>query len=144
VSGGPGHGRYLDRCRELGRAAGRRGNTEVGSVVVLDGEIVAEAEEGTPGGPDPFGHAEIVAVRRALDAVRPAELKRATLYTTVEPCLLCAFAIREAGIGRVVMEKATPEIGGVTSPFPILTTDAIRRWDEAPRVLRGDGSEWEK
>lgn len=128
------HGPYLERCRELARRAEKRGDTPVGAVVALNGEIMAEAEEEVPTGSDPFAHAELLVVRRAMQALNGRELKRATLYTTVEPCLLCSFAIRESGIGRVVIERPVSEIGGATSSFPILTTDAIDRWGLPPGV----------
>ena len=127
--------RFLQRCRELTERARRAGNTAVGLVVTLEGRVVAEAEETVPGGPDPFAHAELVAVRRAMARLGRERLRRATLYTTKEPCLLCSFAIREARIGRVVIEAPTAEIGGVTSRYPILPAEDVARWGPPPEIV---------
>ncbi len=127
--------RFMRRCRELADRARRAGNTAVGSVVTLEGRVVAEAEETVPGGPDPFAHAELVAVRRAMAQLGRKRLGRATLYTTKEPCLLCSFAIREARIGRVVIEAPTAEIGGVTSRYPILPAGDVARWGPPPEIV---------
>ncbi len=125
--------RWMRRAAELARSAGRAGCTPVGSVIVLDGRIIAEAEEGVRRGHRSLAHAEFLAVEVAL-ASAPGSLAHATLYSTVEPCILCGFAIREAGIGRVVMDRKAGEIGAVHSIFPVLTTSEIKRWGTPPQV----------
>ena len=65
------------------------------------------------------------------------QLPEATLYTTAEPCFLCSFAIREFRIGRVVIGSATPEIGGATSLYPILSAGDISRWGDPPTIVWG-------
>ncbi len=127
--------RLMLRVSELAAEAGRAGNTAVGAIVAQGERILAEAEEETPKGPDPFAHAELVAVRRAMTATGRRHLPEATVYTNVEPCFLCSYAIREARIGRVVIGRPTPEIGGVSSRYPLLTANDIDRWDRAPDVV---------
>ncbi len=127
--------RLMTRVDELAAEAGRAGNTAVGTIVAQGEGILAEAKEETSKGPDPFAHAELVAVRRAMAVTGRRHLPGATLYTNVEPCFLCSYAIREARIGRVVIGRPTPEIGGVSSQYPLLTADDIERWDRAPEVL---------
>ncbi len=127
--------RLFDRCRELARHAADLGNTAVGSVVAITGRVVAEAEEATPAGPEPFAHAEFIAVKLAMTRLGRKTVPEATLYTTAEPCFLCAFAIREVRIGRVIIGSPTPEIGGVSSRYPILAADDIARWGQPPTVL---------
>ncbi len=126
---------HMARCQELARQARLSGNVPVGSVIVLDDAIVVEAGETVPTGPDPFAHAELIVVREALRKFEKDTLRHATLYTNQEPCLLCSFAIREAGIGRVVIENQTPEIGGVSSSYPILVATDISRWGAPPSVV---------
>ena len=127
--------RHMDRCRVLAIQARTAGNTPVGSLVAVGNNVVAEAEEAVPSGPDPFAHAEVLAVREAMTRLgRPLPVA-ATLYTTNEPCLLCSFAVREVGIRRVVMAAPTPDIGGVTSSYPILAADDVPRWGEPPIVV---------
>jgi len=127
--------RHMDRCRVLAARARRKGNTPVGSLVAVGNNVVAEAEEAVPSGADPFAHAELLAVREAMIRLGRALPVAATLYTTNEPCFLCSFAIREAGIRRVVMAAPTPDIGGVTSSYPILVADDVPRWQGPPVVV---------
>jgi tRNA(adenine34) deaminase len=127
--------KWMNRCLELAQQAGRNGNTSIGTIIVFpDGETV-EALEAVPAGPDPFAHAEVIAVRDALhERGRPLP-PGTTLYTNAEPCFMCAFAIREASITRIVIERPTPDIGSVTSPYPILLAEDVPRWGPAPDVV---------
>ncbi|MCG8409104.1 MAG: nucleoside deaminase [Phycisphaerales bacterium] len=125
----------MSRCIELARQAKAKGNTAVGSLITIDGNIVAEAEEQTPAGPARFDHAEMLAVVRACKSLNCRTLPAGTLFTTAEPCFLCAYAIREARIGRVVIGSPTPHIGAATSRYPILLASDIPPWGHAPDVL---------
>jgi tRNA(adenine34) deaminase len=124
----------MRRAPELAERPRAAGNTAVGALIVLDGKILAEAEEETPVGPRPFAHAELLAVEAVFTEFRGA-LQNATLYSTAEPCVLCAFAIREAQIGRVVIGREAGEFGGVRSRFPVLTADWVPRWGEPPEIV---------
>ena len=126
--------RHMQRCQELAEQARLAGNTPVGSLVSVGEEVVAEAAEAVPAGPDPFAHAELVSLRDAMTRLGRKLPPGATLYTTHEPCFLCSFAAREAGVERVVIAQKTPEIGGATSSYPILLADDIERWGPAPTV----------
>ena len=130
----PADARWMRRAMELAEQARAAGNVPVGAVIVLNDEIVSEAAEQVPNGPRPFAHAEFDAVEAALTAGHRA-LRAATLYSTVEPCILCGFAIREAKIGRVVLGRAAGEIGSVRSRFPVLTADGVERWGAPPAVV---------
>lgn len=123
------------RCIHLAQKAKDKGNTPVGSLIVLDNQIIAEAEEQTPTGSDMFCHAEIEAIRIACKQVDGKKLVGATLYTTVEPCFLCSFAIRQTSIRRVVFGCRTPHIGGASSIYPILTASDIPKWSDPPEVV---------
>lgn len=132
----------MRRCLELAAVARDRGDTPVGSVVVLDGEIIGEAAETLPTGRSVTGHAEVLACQAALDRTGRRNLTGAALYTTVEPCFMCCFAIRQLRVALVVYGVETPLIGGITSGHPILTDPALDAWRPAPLVvggvLRGD------
>ncbi len=123
----------MRRCLALGREAGRRGEAPVGSLVAHGGGVVAEASESVAGALDVAGHAEIIALRRASAALGRLDLSSCLLVTTAEPCLMCAYAIREAKIGRVVIGTAIPELGGVTSRLPVLTA-AMPGWAAPPAI----------
>jgi tRNA(adenine34) deaminase len=118
----------MRRCLELAVAARSRGDTPVGSVVVLSGAVIGEAYETLPTGPSVTGHAEILACQAALDATGRRDLAGAVLYTTAEPCFMCAYAIRQLRVGFVVYGIETPVIGGITSIHPILTDPALDGW----------------
>lgn len=129
--------RFMRRCIELAAGALRAGNTPVGSVVVAGGEIIAEAAEECPSGPDPFALAELIAVREALRLAGKAGLEKATLYSTNEPCILCSYAVRQARLRRVVAAVETPHVGGFTSRLAVLRAEDVPRWGAAPEVVIG-------
>lgn len=131
------HERFMRRCLDLAAMARDQGNTPVGSVVVLDGAIIGEGTESLPTGPSISGHAETLACQAALDASGRRDLAGAVLYTTAEPCFMCAYAIRQLRFGLVVYGKETPIIGAVTSIHPILTDPALDPWRPAPTVIGG-------
>ena len=132
-----GHEHFMTRCLELAAVARSGGNTPVGSVVVLDGEIIGEASEALPSGRSVTGHAEVLACQAALDRAGRGDLAGAALYTTAEPCFMCAYVIRQLRVALVVYGVYTPQIGGVTSAHPILTDPALDRWRPAPLVVGG-------
>ena len=96
-------GRYLRQAIAWSRTARERGNRPFGAVVVsADGELLAEAYCNTSETGDCTGHAETNAVRQLSPRVDRAVLAQATLYSSAEPCVMCAGAIFWSGIGRVV------------------------------------------
>jgi len=131
------HERFMRRCIELARTANSRGNTPVGSVVVIDGVIVGEGIEDVPAGSSVTGHAEILACQSAVDRMGSRLLDGATLYSTAEPCFMCSYVIRQCGIALVVYGLDTPGVGGVTSRMPILTDPSLSDWMPPPRVVKG-------
>lgn len=125
---------FMKRCEALAALATERGESPVGSVVVLGGEIIGEGIEAGKSMQDVTFHAEVEAVR---DAVRKhgKDLSAATLYTTHEPCILCSYVIRHHRIGRVVIQKAVAYIGGASSGYPVLTAPDIPIWPPPPVVV---------
>src|SRR5262249_7396041 len=93
--------------------------------------------ETLPAGSSITGHAETLACQAALDSVGREDLAGAVLYTTAEPCFLCAYLIRQRRIGLVVYGIDTPVVGAVTSVHPILTDPALDGWRPAPAVIGG-------
>jgi tRNA(adenine34) deaminase len=87
----------------------------VGAVVVLDGGVVGRGYNHPIGLSDPTAHAEVLALREAGRALRNYRLTGATLYVTVEPCLMCVGAIVHARVGTVVYGVADPKGGAVRS-----------------------------
>lgn len=127
------HQFYLGRCLELAEAAKAAGESAVGSVIVKDGQIIGEGIEQSRQLKDVTRHAEVMAV---LDATfKGHQLTGATLYSNVEPCLLCTYVIRHHRIGRVVFSKACGELGGTNPRFNLLTTNELGPWGDAPEVI---------
>ena len=123
----------MNRCLELAALAAAEGESPVGSVIVKDGQIIGEAYEKSKQLKDITRHAEVLAV---MDAVKnTGSCAGATLYTNVEPCLLCSYVIRHHRIAGVVYAKACGELGGTNTHFNLLTTNEISAWGSAPTVM---------
>jgi tRNA(Arg) A34 adenosine deaminase TadA len=128
----------MGQCIDLARAAAARGNPPYGSIIVLDGRIVAEGENDVVTGLDPTGHAEIVAIRLACRSLGRLDLSGATIYASGEPCWTCSSAIRWARLSRVVVgARSFSATGGYTSEFPILRVDGLAGIGPPPDVVVG-------
>ena len=101
------------------RLAGDSGDVPVGAVVVVDGVIVGKGHNRREVASDPTAHAEIEALRAASAARASWRLSDATLYVTLEPCPMCAGALVNARIGRVVYGCTDPKAGAVDTLFTI-------------------------
>lgn len=104
------HERYLRRCIELAHLARQQGNTPVGSVVILDGQLIGEGIEQLSASQLLTGHAEVLACQQAVEKTGSRILCGATLYSTAEPCFMCLYVIRQAEIAEIVYAVATPRI----------------------------------
>lgn len=127
----------MARAIELAWAAAERGNAPFGSVIVLDGQIVAEGENGVTSELDPSAHAETVAIRNACKTLGRLDLSGGTIYASGEPCWMCSAAIRDTRLSRVVIgEPSRWTTGGATSEFPILRAE-VERFGPPPEVVLG-------
>lgn len=106
---------HMDRALALAQAAAGAGEAPIGCVIVDGaGEVIAEGANAPIALHDPTAHAEIVALRKAAAALENYRLKPGlTLYVTLEPCAMCAGAISNARIARVVYGASDPKGGGV-------------------------------
>ena len=93
----------------------------VGAVVVLDGRVIGCGYNQTRGGIDPTAHAEMVAIVAAARTVQANRLVGATVYTTVEPCFMCAGALLHARVARVVWGVRDEKFGGCASLGQVLS-----------------------
>ena len=95
--------------------AGDAGEVPIGAVVMLEDRVIGEGFNQPISSHDPTAHAEIVALRAAAKTVGNYRLIGATMYVTVEPCLMCVGAMVHARIGRVVFGALEPKAGAVQS-----------------------------
>lgn len=131
------HESYMRRCLELGRESMRLGNAPVGSLLVLNGQVIGEGLELGKSKNDITYHAEIEAIRDALKKLEVTKLTGAVLYTTHEPCLMCSYTIRHYEIAEVYFGLAVGEIGGHSSVYKLLDTNEISIWAKPPKVISG-------
>jgi tRNA(adenine34) deaminase len=107
----------MDLALREARAAGDRGDVPIGAVVTLGDHVIGAAGNEREGNADPTAHAEILALRRAAEAVGSWRLSDATLYVTLEPCPMCAGALVAARVGRLVFATADPKAGACGSLY---------------------------
>jgi tRNA(adenine34) deaminase len=144
---------YMDfdvPCMDLALAEAAKaeaaGEVPVGAVIVFEDKVVARAFNQPISTNDPTAHAEIVALREAGRALGNYRLAGATMYCTVEPCMMCAGAMIHARIARLVFGTPDPRAGSAGSIYNVLTDPRLNhrvdvvtgvREDECAALLRG-------
>lgn len=103
----------MRRALDLAHEAAAAGEVPVGAVITKDGAIIAEAANAMRGHNDPTAHAEMVAIRRAAEALGTPRLDGCELWVSLEPCAMCAGAISLARIVRLHFAADDPKGGGV-------------------------------
>lgn len=109
--------RYMDLALAEAQVALSYGEVPVGAVVVRAGEIIALGHNQRETDLDIAGHAEIVAMRRAAKILGKWDLSDCSLYVTLEPCLMCAGAIKQARIRSITFGASDPQYGGLVSNY---------------------------
>ena len=125
------HESFMREALVLARAGADAGEVPVGAVVVVDGRVVGRGFNRPISGVDPTAHAEVVALREAAREVGNYRLTGATLYVTVEPCLMCAGAMVHARVGLLVFGTVEPKAGAVVSTMQALEHEALNHRVEA-------------
>lgn len=144
----------MARCIELSKTGAAAGEIPIGSLVARGGQVISEAINQSMRVLDESRHAEVLAIAQARQLLGDDELGGCTLYSTVEPCPMCSYCIRTAGIGRVVFALGSPRMGGLSrwnilgddrfpllfGPAPelvsgILADDAHQTWTELRPVI---------
>jgi tRNA(adenine34) deaminase len=119
------HETHMQAALELAREAGCAGEVPVGAVVVVAGKIVGRGHNAPISTRDPTAHAELRAIRAAAAAIGNYRLEEATLYVTLEPCVMCAGALVAARIRRLVFGARDLRFGGVRSKFRIADSELL-------------------
>jgi tRNA(adenine34) deaminase len=112
--------KFMTLALEQASLAFQKGEVPVGALITLGGEILAMSHNSSISMNDPSAHAEILAIREAARMLDNYRLINATLYVTLEPCVMCAGAIIQARIQRVVFGAGDPKSGAVVSLYRLL------------------------
>ena len=116
----------LLRCAiDLAREAESAGEVPIGAVVAHDGVIVGRGRNSSIGLNDPTAHAEILALREAASTLGNYRLEAATLYCTLEPCIMCAGALVNARVKRLVFGTRDLRFGGVRSKYRLADSEVL-------------------
>jgi tRNA(adenine34) deaminase len=130
--------KFINIAIEEASVAFMEGEVPVGAVISLAGEILVKSHNRSISLNDPSAHAEILAIREAARLLGNYRLTGTTLYVTLEPCIMCAGAIIQARIQRVVFGADDPKGGGVVSLYRLLHDKRLNHSVEVTGGLKKD------
>lgn len=116
---------FMREALSEAEAASKEGEVPVGAIIVHDGNVIARGRNAMIGANDPTAHAEIVALRNAAKAIGNYRLTGTTMYSTIEPCAMCAGALVHARVERLVFGANDPKAGAVETHFGICNADFL-------------------
>ena len=116
---------FMRQALSLARQSAQADEVPVGALVVIDGEIAGTGSNAPIAHTDPTAHAEILAIRQAAARIANYRLTGATLYCTLEPCVMCAGALVAARIHRLVFGARDLRFGGVRSKFQVADSEVL-------------------
>lgn len=137
--------RFMRVCLDLAAAAGARGEVPVGAVVVIEGAAIGTGSNRCEELVSPLAHAEMEALHAAFAAKREGRIPDATLYCSLEPCLMCTGAALHARVARIVFAARDPKFGACGSLFHLPSDTRLNHrcavdegvlGDESARLLR--------
>ncbi|WP_423230528.1 tRNA adenosine(34) deaminase TadA [Carboxydocella sporoproducens] len=129
---------YMGLALVEARKAMALGEVPIGAVLVRRGEVVAAAHNWRELAPDPTGHAEMLVIREAARRLGGWRLTESTLYVTIEPCPMCAGAIVQARIERLVYGAADPKAGAVDSLMDLVRHPGLNHQVEVTAGVRAE------
>jgi tRNA(adenine34) deaminase len=130
---------YMRLALQAAAGAASAGEVPVGAVLVHDGQVIASGANRPVATHDPTAHAEIVALRAGGSVLGSYRLTDATLYVTLEPCIMCASAIIHARLRRVVFGAFDPKAGAAGSFTDVFSLRGLNhRVDVFGGVLEAD------
>lgn len=116
---------WMAEALQLAEQAAAAGEVPVGALLLRDGQVIGRGANAPIAHHDPTAHAEIVALRDAGRQCRNYRLTGSTLYVTLEPCPMCAGALVQARVARVVYGAADPRAGAAGSVFDLLRSSTL-------------------
>ncbi|HEY6024176.1 MAG TPA: nucleoside deaminase [Pseudolabrys sp.] len=131
----------MQRCIRLSESATQQNELPFAALICRGEELVVERTNQVVQSADVTHHAELAAISQAQKILRRADLSGCTLYTIVEPCAMCSFAVRETRIGRVVFSISSPVMGGLSKWNVLRDTELSHTMPEvfgpAPEIVAG-------
>lgn len=136
---------FMREALALAKRAAEAGEVPVGAVLVKDGAVVGRGYNQPVSGKDPTAHAEMVALRDAAERIGNYRLGGCELYVTLEPCAMCAGAIMNARVSRMVFGAADPKSGACGSVVDLFAENRLNHHativggvmaEEAARILQ--------
>jgi len=119
------HETFMEAAIEQARRGAEAGEVPIGAVLVVNGAIVSRAYNQPITSVDPTAHAEVIVLREAARAAGNYRLTDATVYVTVEPCLMCVGALVHARVREVVYGAAEPKTGALVSSIRALESPGL-------------------
>ena len=116
---------YMTLALEQAREAAAEGEVPIGAVLVCDGAVVAHGCNAREAAADPTAHAEMIAIREGAERLGRWRLSGCTLYVTLEPCPMCAGALVNARIDRLVYGAADPKAGATGTLYDLSADDRL-------------------
>lgn len=133
---------HMREALALAREAAAVGEVPVGAVVVHDGVVVGRGLNRRENTRDPLGHAELLAIAEAARTLGRWRLSGCTLYVTLEPCPMCAGAVVNARVDRVVYGAADPKAGAMGTLYDIARDGRLNhRAEVVPGLLAAESAE---
>lgn len=116
---------FMSAALELARRAGEAGEVPVGAVAVREGRVIGSGSNSPISRNDPTAHAEMLALRGAAGTLGNYRLEDVTLYVTLEPCVMCAGALVQARVRRLVFGARDLRFGGVRAKFRLADSELL-------------------
>jgi tRNA(adenine34) deaminase len=127
---------WMGEALALAAEAERLGEVPVGALVVMEGKVLGRGFNSPVRLSDPSAHAEMLAIREAAQALGNYRLEKATLYATLEPCVMCAGALVNARIAKLVFGSRDLRFGGVRSKFRVADSGLLNHRLEIVEGIR--------
>lgn len=131
---------WMQRALDLAQIAANENEVPVGAIIIKDNIVIAEGYNRREQDNDPLAHAEIIAIKKAAQHLSCWRLENCTLYVTLEPCVMCAGAILQSRIRKIVYGASDPKGGAVKSLFTILNDQRLNHQVEITSGVLADES----
>ena len=128
----------MRRALELAARAGSLGEVPVGALIVHENRIISEAYNERESKPSALAHAELTVIADACAKLKRWRLTDCTIYVTLEPCVMCAGALVQARVSRVVYGARDPKAGAVESLYQVLSDSRLNHRPEVKGGLLGE------